>query len=92
MSKKIDLHHNSRKPRFRCGRCLSTFISKVGLQQHYWVHQGAYPHICDLRGNDCRIFCGTAFRYRHQYKIHLRKIHKNGNVLMLPSVQAFHYL
>ncbi|KAL0124430.1 hypothetical protein PUN28_006339 [Cardiocondyla obscurior] len=52
---------------FKCNECDKRFRKKLDLQEHYNIHSGEKPFVCQL--------CNTAFYLRRQLSAHCRRTH-----------------
>jgi len=52
---------------FNCNECEKRFRKKLDLQEHYNIHSGEKPFICQL--------CNNAFYLRRQLSAHCRRMH-----------------
>lgn len=52
---------------FKCNECEKRFRKALDLQEHYNIHSGDKPFICQL--------CGNAFYLRRQLSAHCRRLH-----------------
>ncbi|XP_076628959.1 uncharacterized protein LOC143345562 isoform X17 [Colletes latitarsis] len=52
---------------FKCNDCDKRFRKAIDLQEHYNIHSGDKPFVCQL--------CGSAFYLRRQLSAHCRRMH-----------------
>ncbi|XP_076380728.1 uncharacterized protein LOC117224805 isoform X6 [Megalopta genalis] len=52
---------------FQCNDCDKRFRKAIDLQEHYNIHSGDKPFVCQL--------CGSAFYLRRQLSAHCRRMH-----------------
>ncbi|XP_067205485.1 zinc finger protein 135 isoform X3 [Linepithema humile] len=52
---------------FKCNECDKRFRKKLDLQEHYNIHSGEKPFVCQL--------CSNAFYLRRQLSAHCRRLH-----------------
>lgn len=52
---------------FKCNECDKHFRKAIDLQEHYNIHSGDKPFVCQV--------CGTAFYLRRQLSAHCRRMH-----------------
>ncbi|XP_025160414.1 zinc finger protein 665-like isoform X4 [Harpegnathos saltator] len=52
---------------FKCNECDKRFRKKLDLQEHYNIHSGEKPFVCQL--------CNNAFYLRRQLSAHCRRMH-----------------
>lgn len=60
-------HTNKTDLPFKCNNCDKHFRKAIDLQEHYNIHSGDKPFVCQL--------CGSAFYLRRQLSAHCRRLH-----------------
>ncbi|XP_015589818.2 zinc finger protein 3 homolog isoform X10 [Cephus cinctus] len=60
-------HTNKADLPFKCNECEKRFRKAIDLQEHYNIHSGEKPFVCQL--------CGNAFYLRRQLSAHCRRMH-----------------